>query len=165
MLDRTSPVRVFSLYLIAVLLVIFNLSNIKIAGFSNVMPMFDLMMIFYFGVFRPIFPVWFVFLLGIWSDSLTGSPLGTTSFCYIVLIKSLLMLNSKTLAMDNFKQVLKQFAFFCAAFLLMKWSILSISEGTTYGLWPPFLQLIISSTFYILMHRFFDHLNSKLLEN
>jgi hypothetical protein len=63
MLDRTSPVRVFSLYLIAVLLVIFNLSNIKIAGFSNVMPMFDLMMIFYFGVFRSIFPVWFVFLL------------------------------------------------------------------------------------------------------
>ncbi len=78
MFDRTSPVKVVSLYLVAVFFVILNLSNIKIAGFNSLIPMFDLMMVFYFGVFCPIFPVWFVFLLGIWSDSLSGAPLGTT---------------------------------------------------------------------------------------
>jgi hypothetical protein len=165
MFDRTSPVKVVILYLIAVLFVIFNLSNIKIAGVSSLTPMFDLMIVFYFSIFCPVFPVWFVFLLGMWSDSLTGAPLGATSLCYIVLIKSLLLLNSKTMAMDNFKQIWKQFAFFSAAFLLMKWTILSIADGTTYSLWSPLLQFIISGVLYILMHRFFDYLKLKLLEN
>lgn len=165
MIERASPIKVASLYLIAVFFVISNLSNIKIAGWDSLMPMFDLMMVFYFGVFRCVFPVWFVFLLGIWSDALSGSPLGTTSFCYIVLIKSLLLLNSKTMAADSFKQIWKQFAFFLAVFLVMKWAILSMSKESSYSLTIPLLQFIISVVFYVLMHRVFDYLSAKLLES
>jgi hypothetical protein len=50
-------------HLIAVLFVIMNVSSFNVAGFANVIPLFDLMAIFYFAVFKNIFAIWFIFLL------------------------------------------------------------------------------------------------------
>ncbi len=164
MLEQKSISRVIVLHLIAVLFVITNVSDIKIAGLSNLLPLFDLMMIFYFAIFRNNFSIWFVFLLGIWSDALNGNPLGTTSLCYILLIKFFSLINSKMMLRENFKQIWQQFVSFCFLFLLMKWMILSIFNGTLCSIVTPLVQLALSSSLYILMHKFFDYLSQKLLE-
>jgi rod shape-determining protein MreD len=163
MLEQKSFFHLASIYLIAVLLVVLNVSDIRIAGLSKVMPLFDLMAVFYFAAFRQIFGLWFVFLLGIWNDALGGNPLGTTALCYIILIKFFSLLNDRMLIRENFHQVWHQFIFFCFLFLLMKWVVLSIFSGSLYNIINPIIQLVLSSIFYVIMHKFFDYLSKKLL--
>ena len=102
MLEQKSISRVVTLHLIAILFVILNVSDVRIAGLSNVIPLFDLMMIFYFAVFRRNFSIWFIFLLGLWNDALNGNPLGTTSLCYIFLVKVFSLLNHRCIIKENF---------------------------------------------------------------
>jgi rod shape-determining protein MreD len=164
MFEQKSLYRIIILHLIAILFVIFNISDIRIAGLSGLIPLFDLMMVFYFAVFRNVFAIWFVFLLGIWNDALNGNPLGTTAICYILLIKFFLMLNDKMMIRENFKHIWQQFAAFCFLFLLMKWILLSIFHGTLHSITTALVQFVLSSVIYILMHKFFDYLSLKLLE-
>ena len=163
MLGQKSIPRVIALHLIAILFVIFNVSNIKIAGLSSVIPLFDLMIIFYFSIFRNDFAVWFIFLMGIWSDALAGNPLGVTALCYILLVKLFSLLNGKLNIKENFQQVWKQFILFCATFLFVKWGILSVFSGTLYSINTILVQLFLSSVLYVVMHKFFDYLTIKLL--
>lgn len=156
--------RTIILHVVAILLVIFNVSDIRIAGLSDLTPLFDLMAVFYFAVFKNIFAVWFIFLLGIWNDSLNGNPLGTTAICYIVLIKFFSLLNQKLMIRENFKQIWRQFVAFCFCFLLMKWLILSVFNGEFYSATTMFVQFVLSSALYVVMHKFFDYLSRKLLE-
>ncbi len=165
MLEQKSISRIIVLHLVAILFVIFNISDIRIAGLSDLIPLFDLMMIFYFTVFEAVFGIWFIFLLGIWNDALNGSPLGTTALCYIVLVKLFSLLNGRLIIRENFQQIWQQFIAFCFCFLLMKWMILSAFNGAFLSVTTALVQFILSSTLYVLMHKFFDYLSEKLLEN
>jgi rod shape-determining protein MreD len=164
MLGQRSILKVVTLHLIAILFVIFNISDIKIAGLTNVIPLFDLMIIFYFAVFRNDFALWFIFVMGIWNDAITGNPLGVTALCYILLIKLFISLNKKLNIRDNFQHILKQFIAFCLVFLFMKWFILSLFSGSLYNPKILLVQFVLSSAFYVVMHSFFDYLTAKLLE-
>jgi cell shape-determining protein MreD len=160
-----SILRVIALHLIAILFVIFNVSDIKINGLSSALPLFDLMIIFYFSVFRNNFSTWFIFLMGIWSDALMGTHLGVTALCYILLVKLFNILNVKLNIQENFQQIWKQFVVFCGAFLFLKWSLLSLLGGSVYAVNIVIIQFILSSSFYVVMHKFFDYLSIKLLDN
>lgn len=164
MLEQKSISQTILLHLIAILFVIFNISDIRIAGLADLIPLFDLMIIFYFGIFKNVFSVWFIFLLGIWNDALNGNPLGTTALCYILLGKFFSVLNNKMMLKENFKQIWQQFVAFCFLFLLMKWAILSVFSESAHSVITPLVQFILSSSFYILMHKFFDYLSEKLLD-
>ncbi len=163
MLEQKSFTKIILLYLFAIFLTILNLSNIKIAGFAKIMPLFDLMIIFYFTIFKDRFGLWFVFILGIWSDALNGNLLGLTSLCYIILIKLFLLFNNRILARENFMQIWQQFTAFCFLFLLVKWIIFVIINGKPSSFGSLFIQLFLTASFYVLMHVFFDYLSKKLL--
>jgi cell shape-determining protein MreD len=165
MFQQKSLSRIVILHLIAILFVIFNISDVRIAGLSSLFPLFDLMCVFYFAVFRNVFSIWFVFLLGIWNDALNGNPLGLTALCYILLIKLFLFLNGRMMIKEKFRQIWQQFTLFCFLFLLMKWVLLSIFNSSFYSPSGALVQLVLSSSLYILMHKFFDYLCSKLLED
>ncbi len=158
-------VRVITLHLVALLLVIFNVSDIRIAGLSDLIPLFDLMAVFYFAVFKNSFGVWFIFLMGVWNDALNGNPLGTTALCYIVLVKFFSLMNVKLMIRENFRQIWQQFIAFCFCFLLMKWLILSVFNGEFLSFATVVVQFVLSSAIYVLMHKFFDYLSTKLLGN
>ena len=164
MLKQKSLSRLIALHLIAILFVILNISDVKIAGLSDLIPLFDLMIIFYFAIFKNVFGIWFIFILGIWNDALNGSPLGTTALCYILLVKFFILVNSKMMIREDFKQIWQQFIAFCFLFLAMKWLILSVFNAGFFSLTTPLVQFVLSSALYILMHKFFDYISSKLLE-
>lgn len=164
MVAKKSPSYFIVLHLVAIFLVILNVSDIQIDNLPRLMPLLDLMAVFYFAVFKNIFGIWFVFLLGIWGDALNGDPLGATSLCYILLVKFFLLLNSKMLTKENFRQIWQQFVSFCCLFLLIKWVILSIFNGVFYSPVAPLIQLVLSSSLYAVVHKLFDYLNNKLLE-
>ena len=123
------------------------------------------MIIFYFAVFRNDFGLWFVFLMGVWSDALTGDSLGVTALCYVLLVKLFSILNVKLNIKENFGQIWKQFIIFCVVFFFMKWSFLSVMSGSLQSINTMLIQLVLSSVFYVAMHKFFDYLSIKLLEN
>jgi rod shape-determining protein MreD len=163
MLEQKSFTKIILLYFFAIFLTILNLSNIKISGFAKIMPLFDLMIIFYFTIFKDRFGLWFVFILGIWNDALNGNLLGLTSLCYIVLIKLFTLFNNRAFVRESFMQIWQQFIAFCFLFLFIKWIIFVIINGKTSSFATLFIQLFLSSFFYVLMHMFFDYLSKKLL--
>lgn len=164
MFAEKSISRIVILHLIAALFVIFNISDIKIGGFSKLIPLFDLMIIFYFAVFHRVFGLWFIFLLGIWNDALNGNPLGLTPLCYILLIRVFITLNQRLVIRENFTQLWQQFIAFCFCFLCLKWMILSIFNVAFYSVTTILVQFVLTSSFYVLMHKFFDYLYQKLIE-
>lgn len=163
--NKISGLRLILLHLIAISFVIINISDVKISGFSSVAPLFSLMIIFYFSVFKKVFNIWFIFVLGVWVDSLSGQHLGITSLCYIFLIKIFLLFNGKAFVVENFRQIWQQFAIFCFSFLFIKYLFVSAFIGSFLSIYGLLIQFVISSLSYVLMHKFFDYLNKKLLEN
>jgi len=156
----------FLIQIIAIIFAMLNLSNIKIEYVADFLPLFDIMIIYYFAVLKPdVFAVWFLFLLGIISDSINGFPLGITSVCYIIVVKLFCSLNKRIMMYDTFHQIFGQFVAFAFSILFLKWLIISIYHLKTYNIISPLIQLVITCTIYILMHRVFDYLDRKLLEN
>jgi len=156
----------FLIQIIAIIFAMLNLSNIKIEYVADFLPLFDIMIIYYFAVLKPdVFAVWFLFLLGIISDSINGFPLGITSVCYIIVVKLFCSLNKRIMMHDTFHQIFGQFVAFSFSILFLKWLIISIYHLKTYNIISPLIQLVITCTIYILMHRVFDYLDRKLLEN
>lgn len=153
------------LQIIAILFAMLNLSNIKIEYVADFLPLFDVMIIYYFAVLRPeVFAVWFLFLLGIITDSINGFPLGITSLSYILIVKLFNVLNQKMLLKENFQQIFGQFIAFVFSILLLKWSMLSIYHFKSYNFVGSAIQMFITSTLYVLLHKFFDYLDKKLLK-
>jgi rod shape-determining protein MreD len=141
-----------------------TLSDIKVAAIANFLPLFDVMIIYYFAVYRPnIFSAWFLFLLGLMSDAMSGLPLGTTSIIYIITVKIFTHMSQKIMAQENFKQVFQQFIAFIFTILALKWLFLSLYYLKLYNIYPPLIQLSISASIYVIMHKFFDYLSTKLL--
>jgi rod shape-determining protein MreD len=160
-----SFVKFLSLYLIAILFTIFNLSSAQSAAMPAFVPLFDVMIIYYFAVYRNgIFSFWFLFLLGLWSDALSGLPLGITSFCYLLVVKFFHILNQRFSLRENFRQIFEQFIGFIFALLILKWLLLSLYNGAFYSLSPILAQMILTSVLYIIMHKFFDYLSRKLID-
>ncbi len=162
--EKKSFLQIAILHLIVIFFAILNVSDIRIAGISHVLPLLDLMAIFYFTIFRKAFGIWFIFLLGVWSDALVGSPLGTTSLCYILLIKIFLVLNQKMSVKENFQHVWKQFIIFCCLFLSIKWLLVSMLNNQFASFVGVVVAMVLNSSMYVLMHKFFDYLSHKLLE-
>jgi len=161
--DRKS---VFILQIIAVFLAMLNLSDIKVNYLADFLPLFDVMIIYYFAVLRPgIFAIWFLFVLGIISDSISGVPLGITSFCYIIAVKLFVAINNRATIQQNFYQIFGQFIAFTFVILLLKWLIISVYSLKFYNIINPLIHLTITSITYIFMHMFFHSLDKKLLES
>ena len=163
MVRQKSLLRVIALYLIAIIFVAFNITSIKVLSIATIFPLLDVMMVFYFAIFRQNFGIWFIFLMGIWCDALTGNDLGITSLCYIIMVKFFLTINHKMLIRENFIQIWQQFVAFSFVIISLKWGLLSVLEGTFIGITVPLIQFLISVFLYVPMHKFFDYLSLKLL--
>jgi len=157
MLEKKSITKIILLHLFVIFLTILNLSNIKISGFADIMPLLD------FTIFKDKFSLWFVFFLGIWADALNGNILGITSLSYIILIRLFMLFNNRIFVRENFVQIWQQFVAFCFLFLCMKWTMFVILNGKPIAISSLLMQLVISSFCYVLMHMLFDYLSTKLL--
>ncbi|MFT6106867.1 MAG: rod shape-determining protein MreD [Rickettsiales bacterium] len=156
---------IFIIQIIAVFFAIFNLSSINIDSVADYLPLFDVMIIYYFAVLRKdIYPVWLLFILGLICDSINGFPLGMTSIIYIVAVKSFNAFNQRASFEQNFRQIFIQFIAFLSLIMICKWIILSLYDLKFYNFLNPLIQIIITSLFYIFMHRFFNYLDTKLLQ-
>jgi len=164
MVRNNSLVKLALLYLVLVFFVIFNIFDVGVIGFSNILPLFDVAAIFYFAVYKRFISTWFVFLIGLWADSLMGSALGVSSLCYIALISLFSFLNHKMYIRDNFVQIWQQFIVFCFLFLMSRYLVLCLINGSFYDALDLFVRFVITSLLYVSLHRLFDYMSRKLME-
>ena len=164
MLEQKSIFKISFIYFFAAILTAMNLTNIRVAGINNLWPLFDLMAIFYFGIFKNRFGLAFIFFLGIWNDAINGNPLGLTSLSYIMLIKIFSIINQRILSRENFIHIWKQFVVFLILFLIFKLVLFVIISGNFISIKIMLFQFVISIFVYIPIHVFFDYLSKKLLE-
>ncbi len=147
----------FATHILAILSVMISVLDIKISGLSAAIPLFDLIVIFYFAIFKNTFAIWFLFLLGLYHDSLNGNIVGITSLCYILSVKIFNILNYKLITRKDFKQIWQQFIAFMTAFLFLKWLLLSIFNCTFYSVNIIIIQFILTSALYVLSHKYISY--------
>ena len=151
------------LYIIAILFVTTNLNNVHYLGSSYFLPLFEVMIIYYFAVYQNnIFGSWILFLLGIWSDALNGLPIGITSLIYLIVVKLFNFIRQKQAIKENFASILQEFAIFISIILLLKWMLLSIYNKNFYNITSYIIQIIVSCIAYVLIHKICDFLFKKL---
>jgi len=154
----------FFIYLLAIIVVSFNIWNVKIGGSNKVIPSLDLMIIFYSAAIGNIFGLWIVFLLGIWHNALNNNLIGITAFSYIMAIKFFQFIELRIASRENFVQILQLFIAFCCCFFAIKWLLLSIAIKNFYSFQPSLWQIFLSAIFYPIFHRFLNFLNEKINE-
>lgn len=144
--------------IITLCLAVFCLTSTHLAGLSRFMPSLPLIPIFYWGLVQAReMPYWFVFLLGLIMDSVSGQPLGLTSLIYIFFLITL-HAQRKYFYKESF--VIK-WGYFCAmvgAASIANWFVLSVFYGGMQSFGPGFLQWLLTICCYPLMHHLFDRL-------
>ncbi len=113
------------------------------------------MIIYYFTIYRNnIFGLLFITLIGLWSDAISGYPLGLTSIIYISIIKIYHIINHKFTSKENFIEIIIEFTIFTILIISLKWLLISIYYNNIYNFMPFLIQIIISSITYIIIHNF-----------
>lgn len=151
------------IHLIATLLAMVSFLDFNIAGLSLAIPLFDVIIIYYFRVFRNIFSLTFLFFLGLIVDSLSGELLGLTSLLYIVNVKIFEYIETRLAIKEEFENVLRRFAAFLASFLFLKWLLLSVINYTSYGILVLVIQFGLSLVCYVVVHKILDEYCKKYI--
>ncbi len=103
-------IRLFLPQAVAILLLILSSVPIDVAGASAFFPAVDIMVIYYWSSYRPsALPAWFVFILGIFRDSIEGLTLGVSS-CVYLLIKFIVVSSRGLYRKENFLIIWQGFA-------------------------------------------------------
>ena len=135
-----------------VLILLLSVILSRIPGFGQVMPLFTLINIYYWSVFYPgILPYWFLFALGMVQDTLTGQPLGFSSFINIVFVWML----SDRLRLQrepSFAAAWLKFAVSASAIILLEWIVMGIYYHKILPLSVPALRWFSSCLAYPPVH-------------
>lgn len=154
---------IVGIHLVAIVLAMVSFLDFNVAGFSLAIPLFDVIVIYYFRVFRNIFSLTFLFFLGLIVDSLSGGILGLTSLLYIINVKAFAYIETRLSIKEEFEDVLGRFAAFLASFLFLKWGLLSVINFTSYGVLALVIQFVLSLICYVIMHKVLDEYCRKYI--
>jgi len=161
---NTNITKSFILYFITIIFTSIHLITFDFLVNTNLsLPLFELMIIYYFTIYKHnTFGLLFIALIGLWSDALSGSPLGFSSIIYISIIKIYHIVNHKFVAKENFIEIIIEFTIFITSIIFLKWLFLSIYYNNTHNFMPFMMKIIISSISYIVIHNILNFLTNKL---
>ena len=125
---------------------------LHVPGISQIMPLFVLINIYYWGVYYPgVMPYGFLFALGLLQDTLERTPLGVSSFVYMA-FAFLLVLQRRIFGKMIFSTVWLGFITLSFMAVMLMWAILSIYLFRWLPLSGPLLQWLMTCLSYPLMH-------------
>lgn len=140
---------------ITVLMVLLAAVPLKIPGASQVMPIFALICIYYWDTFYlGVLPYTFLFVLGLLEDTLTGLPLGVSSFVNIIFALMLLR-ERRNFGKTLFGTVWLGFVSLSLVACALEWLILSIYFGMMLPMAGHLLQWVSTCFVYPPMHLLF----------
>lgn len=124
----------------------------RIPGAGQVMPLFNIINIYYWCVFYPgSLPYIFLFIIGILQDTLAGTPLGFSSFINIIFAWGLIS-RFNTMGNISFSSLWLRFIILSFALIMLGWIIMSIYYSRLLSVIPMFLQWGASCLAYPAIH-------------
>ena len=150
-------------------LVFLNFVSFPFPYMGEVRPLFFLMAVFYWAVYRPtLMPSAFVFVIGLAMDILSGFPLGLNAFLFVA---AQWLVRSQRLFLMGQSFLMLWAGFMVTAFLVVfvQWSFFSIVSRSLSSLWPALMEAGVSilifplmSLLFISVHRLLPHLHKSL---
>ncbi len=149
-------IRLLTPKIVAVLLIILSVIPLRIPGLAEFMPLFNVMIIYYWSIYRPeLFPNWFVFALGIFQDALYGTPLGSTSLINLI-SRMAIISQRKIFVRESFLVVWSGFILFCLVISLLNWAIFSLFREHFMSIPMVLMQWVLSVVLYSCVHGVFS---------
>ncbi len=157
-------IKLFYPKIIAILLVILSFIPLGIPGAKTFFPLVDLMVIYYWCVYRPeLMPNWFVFLMGLTQDAITGFPFGFNALNNLLFRSTTMFLKDKY-SKESFVVVWQGFALMAASFMVFKYGLFALVTGAMAPIGVIFVQLLISIALYPVFHSLFNFIITTLPE-
>lgn len=154
----------FLIHIILLISVIANMIPFRVPGLPQVFALIDTIAIYFFVVRnRNVFSYTFIFVLGIWYDSLVGLPLGVTALANLVATRIFLFLANRMFIIKSFMQSWAFYLGFVSFIVLEKWSLLSIYYNNTQAFNIFLIQICLSGLLFIPLFNVFDFLRVKLV--
>ena len=148
--------------IITLILFVFCIIPKHLWGMGYVMPALPLIPIFYWGRFGGAeISYWFVFIIGILTDAITGTPLGLSAILYLLFL-AVLHAQSKYIHKEGFVIIWGYFMILLAGISFLQWLIISSLNGQFYATIPALIQLLVSISIYPLFHQFFDKISGHI---
>jgi rod shape-determining protein MreD len=148
--------------IITALLAVLFLSAKHITGMSHFMPILQLIPVFYWGMMQAReMPYWFVFMLGLVIDAVSGLPLGLSSLLYVFFLL-LLHAQRKYFYKEGFVIKWGYFALLLGAASIMNWAMLSVFNSRSESFLPAFIQWCLTVGCYPALHKGFDGLHDHI---
>lgn len=131
---------------------------------SQLMPSLVVISIYYWCMFHPgSLPYTFLFVLGLIEDTLTGMPLGFSSFVNIAF--SWVVLNRfNIMGGMSFATIWQRFIALCVTLIMLEWMAMSVYYGSMLPVELPVVKLLSTCLAYPILHSFFTHVYSKVTE-
>ena len=109
---------------------------------------FLLSAVYYWSVYRPtLIPVWFVFVLGVVLDLMSGMPVGMSSFV-LIFVRLIVTDQRLFLASQSFPAVWIGFVFVCVIANAFQWLFFGLIEGQWTGPLPVLAVIGLGSCIY-----------------
>ena len=141
------------------LVIIFILAGytpIRVANLDILFPSIDLMLIYYWCVYRPeLLPNWFVFTAGIFKDILSGIPIGINALVNLIL-RTFTTYKRERYLKQPFIIIWQGFIIFSILALLSKWVVFSFINNEFINIKFGVIQTLITIATYPLFHCLFS---------
>jgi rod shape-determining protein MreD len=142
--------------LLILFLLLLSIISIEVRGLKFLIPLIDVITIFYWSIFRPrVINNTFLIITGLLYDVLTNSPLGLNAFLYTG--SSLLLSGQRKFFVKSpFSMLWLGFLIFCTLFCIVKWLVIVFYNGKFYFSAPIIVQLFTSIAFYPFLHSLYN---------
>jgi rod shape-determining protein MreD len=125
---------------------------------KSIAPLVGLIAIYFWTLFDDaVMPYWLIFVLGLIHDSLTGMPVGLSSFIYLMLY-TVLGWQRERLAHEHFLINWLLFLLISAACQALTWALLSAVEQRMLVPVEFLLQWLVTICFYPCIHLIFSRI-------
>ena len=151
-------------FLLTILLIFLSSVPYEIPNLGRVMPLFSLIAIFHWGVYRAeLLPNYAVFFIGFLQDVLSGVPMGVHTLIYI-LAYNLILAQQRFFARKSFYIIWLGFAIVSAGVMFMLWGMLSILNGVFIDFVPVVSQYGIGVGLYPIISYIFSRWQQVILQ-
>jgi rod shape-determining protein MreD len=131
-------------------------------GISYIMPLLPLIPIFYWGIMQATeMPYWFVFLIGLLMDVVSGIPLGLSALLYVLFLITI-HTQSKYIHKEGFVIIWGYFMMLLAIIFILEWLIISFSGNQMQAIPAAIIQWLLTISFYPIFHRLFDNVSEHI---
>lgn len=141
---------------LAILLILFSFLPFKFTGVSYFVPLFDIMIIYYWAIYHPkLFPQWFVLVMGLLQDALYGLPLGVTAVTNLI-FREIIVSRRRYFIKEPFLTIWLNFVLFSFIVAFLKWAMASFIFNELFAVEATMIQWMLTASLYAWMHWLFN---------